>query len=83
MSVNFNPAFGNNSMMGMSQTGGMNNSAGGNGNVMQSFKAKYGCEDCYKKSPYWVECATPIQPVPLEVIKPNKIKGIFSRLFGV
>lgn len=85
MSVNFNPAIGYGSAMGggMPQMSGMSNSAEGSGNVFQSFKSKYGCEICYKKSPYWVECPTAVQPVPLEVIKPSRIKGIFSRLFGI
>ena len=85
MSVNFNPAIGYGSAIGggMSQMSGASNSSGAGNNVFQSFKSQYGCETCYKKSPYWVECPTAVQPVPLEVIKPSKIKGIFSRLFGI
>lgn len=64
---------------GYGMMGGMGMSSGMGmmgGNVHQSFKAQYGCEDCFKKEPYWTEYPKPIMPVPNEVVNP----GIVSRL---
>ena len=36
-------------MGGMGMGMGMNTG----GNVPQYFQAKYGCEDCFRKEPYW------------------------------
>lgn len=77
MSFNYGMfGIGSPAMMGM--MGGMS----GGGNVLQSLKAKYGCEDCYKKQPYWVECPKPVMPVPNEVINPKITSKIRKIIFG-
>lgn len=66
-------------MMGMmDMTGGMY----GNVSTMQTLKAKYACDDCYKKHPYWVECATPVMPVPYEVVNPGILPRVQRLFFG-
>ena len=64
--------------IGMGYGMGMMGMSGGN--VHQSFKSQYGCEDCFRKEPYWVECPIAVKPVPNEVINPpliSKIKRMF------
>ena len=77
MSFNYgmNP-YGMMGMMGM--MGGMS----GGGNVMQSLKAKYGCEDCSRKQPYWVECPISVMPVPNEVVNPGIMPKINKLFWG-
>ena len=60
----FNPMMGMMGGMGMS---GMNTG----GNVYQSFKAKYGCEDCFCKEPMPFDAPVHILFPPKEEIKPN------------
>ena len=72
--MSFNYGMGSYGMMG-AMMGGMSG-----GNVMQTMKAKYGCEDCNKKEPYWVEYSKPVMPVPNEVINPGLVPKI-QRLF--
>ncbi len=52
MAFNFGSGFGYPMM-----TGGM-----GYGNVNQYFKGKYGCEDCFRKTPYLREFPKPMIP---------------------
>ena len=63
-------------MMGMGMSG-MN----GSGNVYQSFKAKYGCEDCFQKEPHPFDAPVPIIFPPKEEIKPS-LWGLIKRKLG-
>ena len=68
---------------GMMEMGMMSGMYGyGGGNVMQSLKSKYGCEDCNRKHPYWVECATPVMPVPNEVVNPGVLSRVNKLFWG-
>ena len=62
----------------------MNNFGVGNNctNTNNYFKNKYGCEDCFRKSPYPVEYPKPIIPSNSSSMRPSFIKQFFNRLFG-
>lgn len=78
MSVNF----GYGSMMGgQMMGGGVNQMAASNNAYFESVKHQYGCEDCFRKSPYPIEWPTSYQPVPHNIVRPNPIKSFFVRAF--
>ena len=54
-------------MSGMGMMGGM--SSGGTQNNFVYFKQKYGCPDCFIKSPVPVECQKHINPLPDDALK--------------
>ncbi|MBR1776884.1 hypothetical protein IJ750_07425 [bacterium] len=53
-----------------------------NGKVFQEFKEKYGCEDCFRRHPYWVEAPMPVMQLPPEVINPTLFDRIKRRYMG-
>lgn len=74
---NFNSMNGN-SMMGMMgmmnpmmTMGMMNSSSETGGNVFIHFKQKYGCEDCFQKTPVPTPCSIHLDPLPKEALKPS------------
>ncbi len=70
------------SMMGPQMMGdGVNQMSNTNNGFFQAIKQQYGCEDCFRKSPYPMECPIPYQPVPIKVVRPNTIKNYLSRIF--
>ena len=74
MSVNYNSsAMGGMPMMnGIGMMGGMGmNSGGQTGNVIHDLKMKHGCEDCFKKEPYWTEYPKPVTPLPKDAVYPS------------
>ena len=76
MAINFNSGF------GMPMMGGMNQISAQTGNVMQSLKAKYGCEDCFRKTPQPPAYTMPVMPVPMNVVKPTLWERINTHLLG-
>ena len=65
-----NPMMSQMGMMGMMGGMGMSGMNTG-GNMYQSFKAKYGCEDCFLKEPRPFDAPVPILFPPKEEIKPS------------
>ncbi len=63
-------------MDGMSQMGGSST------NMNQYFKAKYGCEDCFKTQPYLQEYPKPIMPLAKESIQKPFWSRVISKLLG-
>ena len=78
MAIDFNSGYGMQQMYGMN---GANN-APQTGSVMYSLKAKYGCEDCFRKTPQAPAYTMPVLPVPIEVVKPSFWSRIRTSLFG-
>lgn len=66
------------SMTGMGNMMGM----GMSGNMPQYFQAKYGCEDCFRKEPYWQEYPKPVIPEPKGALKPSFMRRILNNIFG-
>ena len=52
------------------------------GSAITSFKEKYGCEDCFRRQPTWVESTVRVQPTPIELVKPSYWRNIRERIFG-
>ncbi len=57
-------------------------SSGSTQNVPQYFQAKYGCEDCFRKEPYWNEYPKPVQPEPKNSLNPSFMKRFLNNIFG-
>ncbi len=55
---------------------------GGSSNMNQYFKAKYGCEDCFRTQPYLQEYPKPIMPLAKESIQKSFWSRILSKLLG-
>ncbi len=66
--------------MGMYGTGGMYGMNGGNTNVY--FRNKYGCENCFRKEPYWQEYPKPVLPEPKNSLKPSFIRRFINNILG-
>lgn len=64
-----------NNMSGMGMMG-----MGGSQNVPQYFQAKYGCEDCFRKEPYWQEFPKPVTPEPN--LNPSMFRRILNNILG-
>jgi len=75
MAINFN------SGLGM-QGGGVSQMSAQTGSVMQGLKAKYGCEDCFRKTPEPPAYTMPVMPVPIEVYHPSFVTRIKTSLLG-
>ena len=65
-------------MGGMGMGMGMNTG----GNVPQYFQAKYGCEDCFRKEPYWHEYPKPVSPEPKGALKPSFFRRFLNNVLG-
>lgn len=52
------------------------------GSVLTSFKEKYGCEDCFRRQPHWLESTVRVQPVPVETVRPSFWRSIRQRILG-
>ncbi len=52
------------------------------GTVFTSFKEKYGCEDCFRRQPTWVESTVTVLPVPPESVKQSFWQRICHRILG-
>jgi len=76
MTINFNSGY------GMPMMGGIQQQAAQTGNIMQSLKAKYGCEDCFRKTPEPPAYTMPVMPVPMEVVRPSLWTRIRTSLLG-
>lgn len=66
-----------NNMSPMPLNAGMSNFMGGNINMPQYFKEKYGCADCFRERPYLQEYPKPITPI----INSVESKSLFARIF--
>lgn len=66
--------------MGMGMGLGMGMNTGGN--VPQYFQAKYGCEDCFRKEPYWQEYPKPVSPEPKGALKPSFFRRFLNNVLG-
>ncbi len=85
MSMNFNPMYGGNQMMGgmgMAQSMYGNPMSGASGSVVEGLKQKYGCVDCFYKGPRFVEYPMPINPLPREAVRPSLFARIKQHLIG-
>ena len=86
MSMNLNSMYGGYGMMpgSMPAMQGMYGSptAGTAGTVIEGFKQKYGCSDCFKSGPYFVQYPIPVNQVPRETVKPSFFSRIMYHLFG-
>ncbi len=63
--------------------GGMYSSGmmgGGTQNIPQYYQAKYGCEDCFRKEPYWQEFPKPVTPEPN--LNPSILRRILNNILG-
>lgn len=67
---------------GMSGISGMGMGIGTSGNVPQYFQAKYGCEDCFRKEPYWQEYPKPVSPEPKGALKPSLFRRFLNNILG-
>lgn len=56
--------------------------SGMSGNQFQYFKAKYGCEDCFRTQPYEYEFPKPRLHQPQNFIKPNFLQRLKIKIFG-
>ena len=65
-----------NGMTGM----GMGMGTGGTQNIPKYFEAKYGCEDCFRKEPYWKEFPKPVTPEPN--LNPSWFKRFSNNILG-
>lgn len=74
--------YGNMGMMGGMYSGGMYSAGMGGGNMNQYFKSKYGCEDCFRTTPYMQEYPKPIMPVAKESIQPSFGQRLFNKIIG-
>lgn len=63
---------------------GMNSMStmGGSTNINQYFKAKYGCEDCFRTQPYMQEYPKPIMPLAKESIQKPFWSRMLNKLLG-
>ncbi len=52
------------------------------GNYEQYFKAKYGCEDCFKTGAYYYELPKPVTPMPKDDAKPSFWRRLMYKIFG-
>ncbi len=70
--------------MGMGGMNMMGNTTGAGSvqNVPQYFQAKYGCEDCFRKEPYWNEYPKPVQPEPKNSLNPSFMKRLLHNILG-
>ena len=76
MTINFNSGY------GMQMNGGVGQISAQAGSVMQGLKAKYGCEDCFRKTPEPPAYTMPVMPVPREVTNPSFWTRIRTSLLG-
>ena len=53
---------------------------GGTQNIPQYFEAKYGCEDCFRKEPYWKEFPKPVTPEPN--LNPSWFRRTVNNILG-
>jgi len=67
-------------MSGISMQG--TSGAGGSGNMFQYYLNKYGCEDCFKKSPYPQEYPKPFTPEPKGALKPSLTRRFLNNVTG-
>lgn len=68
---------------GMAGMGGMMSPCGTqSGNVNVYFRNKYGCEDCFRKEPYWQEYPKPIIPEGKNSLKPSLLKRFLNNVLG-
>ena len=79
MAVNFGDGF--SGMSGMN-TMGMGGGMSGSGNVFQYYQSKYGCEDCFRKSPYIQEFPKPFIPEPKNSLNPSWWQRFLHNVFG-
>lgn len=49
-------------------------------NIPQYYQAKYGCEDCFRKEPYWQEFPKPVTPEPN--LNPSMFRRILNNILG-
>lgn len=63
-------------------SGGMQAIQAREGSVLSSLRAKYGCEDCFRKTPQPPAYTMPVLPVPMEVVKPGFWTRIRMSLLG-
>ncbi len=78
MSMNF--GFGYPGMIGLN--GMMSPYGMQSGNINVYFRNKYGCEDCFRKEPYWQEYPKPIIPEGKNSLKPSLLKRFLNNVTG-
>ncbi len=52
------------------------------GNTNVYFRNKYGCEDCFRTTPYWKEIPIPVTPEPKNALKPSLLKRFLNNVLG-
>ena len=78
-----NFGFGYPGMLGMYGTGmPMNGMNTPNYNVDAYFHNKYGCENCFKKGPYYVEYPKPIIAESPKALRPSLFRRLLNNIFG-
>lgn len=81
MTFGLGNGFGNPMLGGMNSMMGMNFTSG-SGNVHQYYLQKYGCEDCFRKTPYQQPFPKPIMPVAREENNLSFFSRIIKKIMG-